>query len=145
MSNNVLQTVFKLLIRLPMRNLSILFILLITFFKTNAQGNLQFNTSKFIEITASIYNPNVPPYFYKDSVITVPPGKIWKIESTSATYSCNTNAVSLFLDGRIICGNTSYGTFPIWLSEGHYTLLLHSNTNNQNKAAINLIEFNIIP
>ena len=128
-----------------MKKIFILIFVTLSFSILKAQGNLQFNTTKFIEITAVIPNANVPPYFYKDSTFTVPQGKVWKIESVIGTHNCSTGAINLYLDGKLICGNTGYGTFPIWLSHGTYSLVIYSMWNGSYKAAINLIEFNIIP
>ena len=54
--------------------------------KAVAQNNLQFNAAKYV--TLSGVNSNTAAYVILDTVnITVPTGKLWKIESADAASS----------------------------------------------------------
>ena len=73
----------------------IILALLISVCKINAQGNLQFNDVKNIEITGttSPFDPNIGVPISTIGTITVPTGKVWKIESTSVKEN-NTSDIS---------------------------------------------------
>jgi len=133
----------------------ILFVFFITSFKTQAQGNLQFNSVKTIEVSNSPnYNGgiffNSFSFASNDTSFVVPTGKVWKIESASTSYwypvtgSINYFAL-LAVDGKYLYGfNVSNGTFPLWLSSGNHTLSIITSTSGY-KGSINAIEFNITP
>lgn len=131
-----------------------------------AQGNLQFNQVVYQELSFSqsvgVTNPQT------QITITVPTGKVWKIESAFAAgktyqssssyggaYGLYTENLTLAINERIIYNstqNTPQAIFPIWLPAGSYTLTLGRNgiinpptfptTYN---GSISAIEFNIIP
>lgn len=115
----------------------ILFVLYITSFKTQAQGNLQFNQVKLISISSTW--SNFQYWLQNDTLITVPIGKVWKIESGI----CSTFSSGVLIDGRNLT------VFPFWLPSGTYTLSCSvnqnysNNSNNIPKATISAIEFNI--
>lgn len=129
-----------------------------------AQGNLQFNQVLQPSITTS----NLAGSGVVSQTITVPTGKIWKIENASyARYANgNTNSpfyiwggtsnVTVYLDEYLISDFLSSGgtfreaKFPIWLTAGDYTLRIvnHSTsaqTSLTHKATLSVIEFNIVP
>jgi hypothetical protein len=137
-----------------------------------SQGNLQYNQTRFIEITAipSIHSASGYPgitIWYDSLVINVPTGKTLKIESASlgssvteiygapynfqVTHPINTYYGGLYLNDKMIC--FANGTpmivvqFPIWLSMGNYKLKIYGNTssNSELKGFVSAIEFNIVP
>lgn len=125
-------------------------------FSASAQGNLQFN--QVIYVRMSYVLPNSNSFQTSQQTITVPPGKVWKIESASGSAQGSTNYVSptttILLDGvNLTFYNGSSGTywetdFPIWLPEGTYTLAMVSSTSAVNTTItgrLSAIEFNIVP
>ncbi len=148
-----------------MKNL--LFLMSFVLFATavQAQGNLQFNQVIYRElsftITASIVNPST------QISITVPAGKVWKIEaaytgarvhSSSSSFGSGYGYYSdgiLSLNDRVIRygGSDNPTLLPIWLPEGTYTLTYsktctpcYSNSvPSVYNGSISAIEFNIVP
>jgi len=112
-----------------------------------AQGNLQFNQVLNYEILIVI-----PPFGgginISDSIIiTIPSGRILKVESINAT-GFNGN-LSVFLNDVPIWSDTNY---PIWLPSGthkfkhrFYCPTCSINGTTSYKALLSAIEFNIIP
>jgi hypothetical protein len=130
------------------------------FFLNHAQGNLQFNQI----LRPTVTGINIVGYGKSSTSITIPPGKIWKIESSdvycyTSTYPENlywSNSFCLRLGGQLVSNITDnfWGLikpqFPIWLPAGNYNLTLFetSGSNFSNTTIvglINVIEFNIIP
>jgi hypothetical protein len=128
-----------------------------------AQGNLQFNAVKYYEL--SVTQPTSGTFLESTQSITVPAGKVWKIESASgAAFVSSTNQSTLtsaplvLLDGRIIF-QTTYGTavlsmtpniLPLWLPAGTYTLSVKSSTSTAAPGYtfygyVSALEFNIVP
>lgn len=125
-----------------------------------AQGNLQFNQVIYrelsITITANITNP------FTQITLTVPAGKVWKIESVitsqitgaAGSYGYYTDGI-ITLNGRVLHfgGWDSPSPLPVWLPEGSYTLVLSRNCapcySSSSPPTINgsisAIEFNIVP
>ena len=129
----------------------IILALLISVCKINAQGNLQFNDVKNIEITGttSPFDPNIGVPISTIGTITVPTGKVWKIESTSVKEN-NTSDISstpsyvLILNNHRASGNSSI--FPIWLSAGNYLVKVSGGAGSIAViASISAIEFNVTP
>ena len=137
----------------------IILALLISVCKINAQGNLQFNDVKNIEITGttSPFDPNIGVPISTIGTITVPTGKVWKIESTSVKEN---NLNSLAGNGSFVLllnNHVAYSTYqgnsgfpfvflPIWLSAGSYQVKISSGAPQINTiASISAIEFNITP
>ncbi len=129
----------------------IILALLISVCKINAQGNLQFNDVKNIEITGttSPFDPNIGVPISTIGTITVPTGKVWKIESTSVKEN-NTSDISstpsyvLILNNHRASGNSSI--FPIWLSAGNYLVKVSGGAASIAViASISAIEFNVTP
>ena len=120
----------------------------------SAQGNLQFN-----QILNLTYTNNFSSSYTKATVgsVIVPAGKVWKIESTSAyrnatTYfDPNVNFLSLFFGTFCVRselgGNYGISTsYPIWLSEGTYNVVMNITGNSGNMiCSVSIIEFNVIP
>ncbi len=111
----------------------------------NAQGNLEFNQVLKVSTTQ----------------MTVPSGKVWKIESylqsdvagtSNSTTGCDVTRVRPFIiDGQIYhniknvaSGSGGYiytpdNRFPIWLSEGHTAATSCASD------FLSVIEFNVVP
>jgi hypothetical protein len=124
-----------------------------------AQGNLQFNKAQHLTYTGTISS-----YKGTISAITVPVGKVWKVESGSILWQWTTQGsrefggITLTIDSQILsAGNSgnSYGSFltfnsqPVWLPSGTYNIEYNipSNgalTTNPYYAALSIIEFNIV-
>ena len=110
-----------------------------------AQNNLQFNATKYIKFTIASNEVT------KDTTITIPTDKVWKIESVSISYQMT----SLNLDGVQIAANPLNGgvytpapntACPIWLPSGTYTVTLKNYVAaGQGNAFISAIEFNLVP
>lgn len=142
-----------------MSRISVLFATILFVFLSytaSAQGDLQFsqviNYNLFVQANGSVY------YDTDEVTLTVPAGKVWKIESghlsEQITNSNNQYKVPggyLLLDGSIIAGESSNNydpKFPIWLSPGTYTITLQGGTNSSNYAwfaFVSIIEFNVTP
>lgn len=127
-----------------------------------AQGNLQFNQVINLNMTTpqGVGNSGTNNLTL---TVTVPAGKVWKIESANVSYQYVLNGkyyvadatnetTQLVLDGSIIAveSDNFYKTpGPIWLTEGAHTFILQGyiNSSAQYKwnALITGIEFNVIP
>lgn len=100
-----------------------------------SQGNLQFSAVKYIKLE-SVYN--------FDTLITIPIGKVWKIESAAASFT-GTYYPRINLDNATIAYGLGIATpFPIWLSNGTYTFSLIGGGSPGN-GFISAIEYNIVP
>ena len=123
----------------------------------SAQGNLQFN-----QVVNLNYTHTIPSGFSNSTVtnITVPAGKIWKIEYSSlsrnnASYRfTGVLAQSLSIDNFVLIAQNSNGNFErqkggvLWLNEGSHNLFITQETSNTNDSfdiGISAIEFNIVP
>ena len=105
--------------------------------KSFAQGNLQFNRviSASLSLNAS----------QSSTLITVPAGKVWKIESILATYTnsehtyeINGNSFKIWEQYVI-----NYG---MWLKAGDtFRVVNGPNGANATKYFYSIIEFNIVP
>ncbi len=115
-------------------------VLLASSLKSFAQGNLQFNQVKSESVVLSA-NTSTP-------TITVPVGKVWKIETMGTNnvtagyikYAINGVAYSLTLGGQMAGGSI------IWLKAGD-TFSMSNNTSNINNIGVyySILEFNIVP
>jgi hypothetical protein len=129
-----------------MKKITIITVLLFAVNTIKAQGNLQFNEVKNIDITG------VLPLGYELNTIgsiTVPSGKVWKIESVFSFE--NTAPVGPNALGGIstLIGNhkaTTSGS-PIWLSPGNYLIkcVTGGGINVSVLTSISAIEFNVTP
>lgn len=117
----------------------------------SAQGNLQFNqvvkpVLNFVSNT--LWTPSV-------GTITVPTGKVWKIETV--TYLGGNSGTwwplvglsdYVILEDFLVYDddNNIKKLFPLWLPSGTYTIKANQGTTNQDKRiAISAIEFNVLP
>jgi hypothetical protein len=138
-----------------MKKIFTITVLLFAVNSIKAQGNLQFNQVKNIEIngttllnTTQIGNP-----ISTLGSITVPIGKVWKIESVSGIKNGQESADIFNTHVRVLIGNhkalVSPGDeiimFPIWLSAGNYPIKASSNPLENLIISISAIEFNIVP
>ena len=110
---------------------------------TNAQGNLQFNQVKRLNYTgtAGAYSATTI------GSITVPAGKVWKIESGSlfANVFYVITSFSLSVDSQMLW-SSGFAAQPIWLGPGTYPIQIMSNNSAEPyTAAISGIEYNVIP
>ncbi|HTF04496.1 MAG TPA: hypothetical protein VK826_10740 [Bacteroidia bacterium] len=119
-----------------MKKIALIAFLLFCVSFLKAQGNLQFNQIIFYDIA-----PNAT------QAITVPAGKVWKIESVSSGGS---NSTPLYLrnsGGAYIAhfNTTSYSSssFPFWLPTGFAGTLV--NLHPSTRYTMSIIEFNVVP
>jgi hypothetical protein len=126
------------------------------------QGNLQFNQviTQNYSITGNSYNS----ISNSNTSLTVPSGKVWKIESIIYNGYSNSNYYApncfLMINGSNVLfekgtssSNDSGGTInkqPIWLKAGNQIGFSMRNTCNPSclqsvEGLISIIEFNIIP
>lgn len=122
--------------------------------KLSAQGNLQFNQVTSVTITG-----NLSAMSSITSNITVPAGKVWKIEHGSLIQLTNgqkqpMNAtwLTLGIDEFWIQGNnngTNMNSLPLWLTEGAHLLYISNPANagpyNNVTGTLSIIEFNVVP
>lgn len=117
-----------------------------------AQGNLQFNRAFLVEHSFAVPINTLAPY--SDISITVPAGKVWKIESVMANMYFGNGTISttagVLLNNRSLFHGGVVAAFPIWLPEGTYTMrvMYTSNTGYTNSTAygsLSGIEFNVTP
>lgn len=110
-----------------------------------AQGNLQFN--QVVTLTGTTI---IDPF----TLATVPAGKVWKIEHSSAaragspariSYVCNN------VSSPISLPQTNWATYklqvngPIWLKAGDAIKFTYSSVSNPTDYFFSIIEFNIVP
>jgi hypothetical protein len=123
-----------------MKNIAAILTLFIgTFFlhtEARAQGNLQFNQVILVDLASGgAYN------------IIVPPGKVWKIES-SMNYNGSSGAVGLrnaAVQAIGILGSSSSNaasTYPFWLPSGFTGSFLNVSAG---RSCVSIIEFNVVP
>lgn len=138
---------------------------LLTFASTMfAQGNMQFNQIKRLAYSGTVssyFNSNGDPVTLAS--VSVPAGKVWKIESGSIFGSWSNSGVkmltsdmALFVDNQIVyLGESSYSSAmqrnsstsaPIWLGPGTYSFSYYCGNSlaSSYKAVISAIEFNIV-
>ncbi len=137
------------------RIITLLSLLVLLSVAVQAQGELQFNQAKFIKMNFTPA-PNIS-YQFIEQVITVPAGKVWKLESAAATFISNqtspnpnySSTAELLIDKVEITGRV-FNAMPMWLPAGTYTLrLVHDNSTSGNAnevhGIITAIEFNVTP
>jgi hypothetical protein len=131
---------------------NILLILAISFSSASfAQGNLQFNQVVNGSVDANIIDYN------ESGSITVPAGKVWKIEAVSyfaypgMTFqqSMGGNSAQAWIGNQqVVSTNSNLPVqVPIWLSEGTYTVKLKAAYGSATPVRLSwsVIEFNIVP
>ncbi len=145
-----------------MKNISLVILLVSVAFLSFGQGNLQFNQV----INHTITTPLGQGYSGLNNqtlTVTVPAGKVWKIESAHLSYqgssstkyyiaNASNESTQLVLNGAIIAvdDDAFYVTpGPIWLAAGSHTFILQGYINSSSQyswnAFITAIEFNITP
>jgi len=122
---------------------------------SKAQGNLQFNKAKFIELAGyPIMNGHWIQWPVDSAIIAVPTNKVWKIENIAlssidtswggqliASGSCY---AFLLLNSVMVVGTAN--SQAIWLPAGTYKFKLMSlEKTYMAKALISAIEYNIVP
>jgi hypothetical protein len=134
-------------------------------FNLKAQGNLQFNQVLNPSISAVSLSATNP---VQSSNITIPNGKVWKVENAAyARYSNgnttfplfywggNTN-VTFYLDDFLLStflatnGVFVEPSFPIWLNSGEHILRIVNNGGGNYsgvtyQGTLSVIEFNVVP
>lgn len=117
-----------------------------------AQGNLQFNRVVLVEHSFVVPTNVLAPF--SEISVTVPAGKVWKLESVIANLQNSNGSIStslsVLINNKCLYNGGSYSPFPVWLPEGTYTLRLMytSNTglsNNVVYGGVSGIEFNVTP
>ncbi len=129
-----------------MKNIFALFIFLLSISSTSfGQGNLQFNQVINGEITALVdYDLTTM------GTITVPTGKVWKVESVSMRYfdgawATVSNATAWINKHHVWDpGLNIPSILPLWLSPGTYTISA-VGSNETIDFTYSVIEFNVIP
>ena len=118
---------------------------------TYGQGNLQFNQviSVSFDLTAASSG------FYSLGTLTVPAGKVWKIERTSLDQEYLGNLYPQYngssyahIGDYVVWNNTTtypQHLFPLWLAEGTYPMTCSPGNSGTYHLAVSAIEFNVIP
>ena len=132
---------------------NILLILAIAFSSASfGQGNLQFN-----QVVNNSYTATLGTTRTTIGTITVPAGKVWKIESanyyvTQAGNRFSGRGSSLYIayigDNLIWDGTNGLGHqdfFPIWLPSGTYDVSSRSSSTYLVTVNFSAIEFNVVP
>ena len=113
-------------------------------FVAKSQGNLQFN--QVIRIKHTTLTSGVA------GTITVPAGKVWKIESASGG-----DAWELSVDGQIVYSSSQQVsgttqswyvntvTLPMWLGPGTYQITENTTYTGNITTVLSGIEFNVVP
>ena len=138
-----------------MKNLLILVFSLMSIQSFSQGGNLQFNSVLNDEVLGSVVGNNGQVGDILGT-ITVPAGKVWKIESTSAfkinptaDAPQNLQSAMVFVDNHWVVGVDGGGatpTFPIWLKEGpHQVKIQISDASSVVSFSYSGIEFNVVP
>lgn len=114
-----------------------IFILLAACFfisESKAQGNLQFNQVLNVEFTSSV-----------STTLTVPPGKVWKLEnlvmSSLNNYACFSYNGSTYYLRQHNTSSSAWDNFPFWIGSGK-TVTFGAGCAS---GMISIIEFNVVP
>lgn len=115
------------------------------------QGNLQFNQVINVSLGATTTGTG----FSTLGTITVPAGKVWKVERTSLTqdylgdfYPVYGSGSRAFIGEYVVWNSSSsypQQLFPLWLSEGAYNVTGYTGGTLTYTLAVSAIEFNVIP
>jgi hypothetical protein len=120
------------------------------------QGNLQFNQVISMNFSATGFDGGNFPWDIQP--VTIPSGKVWKIESVRLTerddsapvyYRSNNAAAFIIGENLIETGSaTSNYPFPVWLPAGNYSFKLQGESWSAGYSyycLVSIIEFNVIP
>ena len=131
--------------------LSILSFLMCLNFTVGQGNNLQFN--QVLNYDYSLFCPG-QEILYSAGTFTVPSNKVWKITYSSVYSSTNPSfSGALLIDNIKVCAGRIASTSAsdetggiLWLKSGNYSVyLMSTSTTNQDiKATISGIEFNIV-
>ena len=135
-----------------MKKLILTILTTITIFGVSAQGNnLQFN--QVLNYDYSVFC-GAQYVLYSAGNFTVPSNKVWKITYSSVYSSSNPSfSGALLIDNIKVCAGRIESTSAsdetggiLWLKSGNYSVyLMSTSTTNQDiKATISGIEFNIV-
>jgi hypothetical protein len=115
-----------------------------------AQGNLQFN-----QVVNPSYDANVYQSIVVAGTLTVPSGKVLKIENCSYInnpgnfqFPAATNNCRAYVGDNLIYGNSNLNiSYPIWIPEGTYDIKMgeYFNSTTPMRLVISAIEFNVVP
>lgn len=101
-----------------------------------AQGNLQFNQVINMAFTAANTTP-----------VTVPAGKVWKLENCMLNTPSNNYAYMLYngvyYNLRQQLSSANVVNFPFWLSSG--TTVTFGGNGGGAGGMLSIIEFNVVP
>ena len=123
-----------------------------------AQGNLQFNNAIHLSYSGTLSTSSSNNTI---STITVPAGKVWKVESGSMFAGTKTNQyetgrevsyINLTIDRQILQASGLFNSQAIWLPSGTYKLEYGLSNSESGAgysglnyyAAIRILEFNIV-
>ena len=121
-----------------------------------AQGNLQFNQVIIENLSSTVSSYTT----VTATTITVPAGKVWKIEHADLWFNNSTRQsfsgyYSLYIDNIILhhsrgssgSSNQFAENFPVWLPAGTYTVFISNEDSSSHNysGTINAIEFNVVP
>ena len=111
--------------------------LIISFFfiiESKAQGNLQFNQVLNVEFTSTV-----------STTLTVPNGKVWKLENlvmnSLNNYACFIYNGTTYYLRQHNTSSSSWDNFPFWIGSGK-TITFGAGCSG---GMISIIEFNIVP
>ena len=144
---------------------SIFFILFWTV-TVKGQGNLQFNSVKYIKFDKTFPSASSGTDQLIDSIVVVPVGKVWKIESSRSKLLVNLGVgidhACSTLDGIDISENRNFSTGgstqtavpgkefqgPIWLPSGSYKFgvrfFQYNDGQGRALAFFSIVEFNVV-
>lgn len=119
--------------------------------QVSAQGNLQFN-----QVLNNSYSATLQAQTLLGTV-TVPAGKVWKIETATYFFTQAGNRITgrgsgayaafigdnLIWDGTNSLGHQDF--FPIWLSPGTYSVFARCASLYAVTVNFSAIEFNVVP
>lgn len=149
-----------------MKNRKYLFLLLLIFFVRGlavAQSVDEFSGAKFLQIEMVIPVNAQPNLVRRDTLITVPANKLWKIEAVSVGDSTNGPVIqyggqtAVYLNNKNIYSSyhqnqvNTFNNFPIWLPSGVYRLRFVDHDQTIHNWAIrhyffvNITEWNTTP
>jgi hypothetical protein len=101
---------------------------------SNAQGNLQFNQVLNVEFTSS-----------GSTTLTVPIGKVWKLEnlvmSSLNNYACFSYNGTTYYLRQHNTSSSAWDNFPFWIGSGK-TVSFGAGCAS---GMISIIEFNVVP
>lgn len=117
-------------------SIALIFCIVLFADKSYAQGNLQFNQVILFDLASGgVQN------------ITVPPGKVWKIETANTGNGSSgavwlRNAASQAIAILSTSNTSSSSNYPFWLPTGFVGNFYNVSAG---RACISIIEFNVIP